>query len=71
MLSVSKFSPQEYEDESQKYSRSVEDKAIGFSMLSAFSIYHSSSWFPSELIFAGAPKFPLFNLREVTLSFSK
>ena len=71
ILCVSKFAPQEHEDESQKYSRSIEGTAIGFSTLSAFSSHHSSSCYPSELIFAGASKFPLFNLREVTLSFSK
>ena len=39
-------------------------------MLSIFSSHHSSSCLPSGIIFAGASKFPFFNLREVTLSFT-
>ena len=57
------IAPQEYEEEAQKYLRPIEGKAKSFSMLSVFSSHHCSSCFPSGLIFAGASKFPLFNLR--------
>ena len=59
ILCVSKLSTQEYEDESQKYSKLKKGKAIYFLMLSVLSTLQFSSCFHSGLIFVGTSKFAI------------
>ena len=57
---MSKLSAQEYEDESQKYSKLKKGKAIYFLMLPVLSTLQFSSCFHSGLIFVGTSKFAIY-----------